>query len=362
VAVGIWNIFYIPQNKYTEIMFNFAVKLLSTIISIMFKNQKDLIFTMLLLKKENEILRRTVNFKKMKLKTARKDRFSLSLIAALSKRALSHMTIVKPKTLLNWQRKFIKNRWTYPKKKPGRKPVSKTVKYLILEMKQDNQLWGCIRISDELKKLGIDVHYTTVNRILQTFRKNGQIQPVGSWKKFLKSHWNSLFAMDFMNIDTLFGKRLHLLLIMQMKSRMIVKWGLTEYPNREFVRQRIILLSEEFTETSVLIHDNASVFKSIDYSNYGIKGVNTCIASPNMNTYVERLNGSIRREVLDHFLLITEKQIRKIISEYIDYYNNYRMHQGIGKTPVPLDFPEIGVIKKKSILGGLHHHYFRSSA
>ena len=75
-------------------------------------------------------------------------------------------------------------------------------------MKQDNRLWGCRKISDELKKVGIDLHHTTVNRIIQTFRKNGQITPIGTWKQFLKSHGDSLYGMDFMTIDTLFGKRL----------------------------------------------------------------------------------------------------------------------------------------------------------
>ncbi len=172
-------------------MFNFAVKLLTTIFSLIFKTRKDFIFTMLLLKKENEILKRTIDFKNIKLKISWKNRFSLSMIPALLKRAINHLTIVKPKTLLEWQRKLIKKRWLYPKKKPVRKPVSKSTKELILEMKQDNQLWGCIRISDELKKLGITVHYTTVNKIMQTFRNNGQIQPVGSWKRFLKMHWIS---------------------------------------------------------------------------------------------------------------------------------------------------------------------------
>ena len=121
-------------------MFNFAIKLLIIIFSLIFKKRKDVIFTMLLLKKENEILKRTIDYKNIKLKISWKDRFSLSMIPALSKRAVNHLTIVKPKTLLEWQRKLIKKRWTYPKKKPGRKPVSKSTKKLILEMKQDNQL------------------------------------------------------------------------------------------------------------------------------------------------------------------------------------------------------------------------------
>lgn len=105
-----------------------------------------------------------------------KDKFSLAMIAALSKRALSHLTLVKPKTLLDWQRRFIKSKWTYPKKKPGRKPVPKSIKDLILEMKIENCLCRCIKIVNDLGKMGIEIHFTTVNKIIQTFRKNGKLQ------------------------------------------------------------------------------------------------------------------------------------------------------------------------------------------
>ena len=313
-------------------MFNFFLSLLQSIFSIIFKKQKNIIFTLLLLKKENEIYKRHLHLQNKRVYTNRNDRISLSLIASLSKQALSHLTIVKPKTLLDWQKRFIKNYWTYKHKPPGRKPVSREIKALILEMKQENHLWGCGKISGELKKVGIVLHPTTVNKIIQTFRKNGQIQPVGSWRKFLKAHWNSLFSMDYMTIDTLFGKRFYLLIILELKSRRIVKWSLTQYPCREFVKQRIIDFSEEYPD-SHLIHDNDSQFISIDYSQFNIKAVNTCIAAPNMNTYVERVIGTIRREALNHFLLISEKQVRNIINNYVNYYNHFRPHQGIGRIP-----------------------------
>ena len=112
------------------------------------------------------------------------------MIVRLSKRIFHHLQIVKPETLL-------KNQWTHKHKPTGRPPIAKAIRDLILEMKRDNPLWGCIRISDELKKVGIDVHFTTGNKIIQTFRKNTQIVSTGTRKKFLKSHWESLRTMDF---------------------------------------------------------------------------------------------------------------------------------------------------------------------
>lgn len=316
----------------------------------------------MVLKKENQIYKRQLNHKQTLSLIKRSDRFILSLISTLSKRAINHLTIIRPSTLLDWQRRFIKNFWSYKHKTPGRKPVSSKIKKLILEMKQNNPLWGCHRIADELKKIGITLNPTTVNRIIQTFREQGQIQPTGSWKKFLTSHWESLFSMDFITIDTLLGKRFYLLLIMELKTRKIIRYDLTENPSREFVKQRIQLLAEDYPGPKTLIYDNAPQFTSLDYNDYGINGVNTSPAAPNMNAYVERAIGSIRREALDHFLLYSEKQIKKIIREYIDYYNHNRPHQGIDRIPDGESCNNTGKIRKMKILGGLHHHYYRSSA
>lgn len=343
-------------------MFHFLSTLLHSIFKIIFSNRKDLIFTMMLLKKENEICKRQLRLQKVQSTLKRRDRLFISLISKLSRRSINHPTIVKPSTLLDWQRRFIKDFWTYKHKTPGRKPVSKDIKELILKMKQENQLWGCHRIADELKKLGIELNPTTVNRIIQTFRKHGKIQPTGNWKKFLKAHWDSLFGMDFMTIDTLFGKRFYLLIILELKTRRIVRFDLTENPCREFVKQRIQLFSEDFLEKKTLIYDNAPQFTSIDYNWYDIKGVNICPAAPNMNAYTERVIGSIRREALDHFLLFSRKQVWNIIREYVEYYNIHRPHQGINTIPDGKHLSGTGNILKDQILGGLHHHYYRSSA
>jgi putative transposase len=180
-------------------------------------------------------------------------------------------------------------------------------------------------------------------------------------QKITGTHY-TLLAMDFMTIDTLFSKQLYQLLIIELKSRKNFRFDLTENSCREFVKQRIALGSEDFPEKKTLIHDNAPQFTSIDYTWYDIKGVNICTQAPNMNAYVERLIGTIRREALGNFLLISEKQVRTIIQSYVDYYNHQRPHQGINKIPDRAMQESTGEIKKLKILSGLHHHYYRSSA
>jgi putative transposase len=139
-------------------MFNFISALLHSIFKIVFTNRKDLIFTLMTLKKENQSYERQINRQKVQSTLKRGDRLFLALVSRLSMRAISLITLVKPSTFLDWQRQFIKNYWIYKHKTPGRIPVSKEIKDLILEMKQENHLWGCHRIADELKKLGINLN------------------------------------------------------------------------------------------------------------------------------------------------------------------------------------------------------------
>ena len=133
-------------------MFSFLILLFQSVFKIIFSKRKDLILSMMILKKENQIYKRQLNLKKVQFKIKKSDRLFISLIFRLSKRASNHLTLVKPSTLLDCQRRFIKNYWSYKHKTPGRKPVSKDIKELILQMKQDNHLWGCHRIAEMIYK------------------------------------------------------------------------------------------------------------------------------------------------------------------------------------------------------------------
>ena len=113
------------------------------------------------------------------------------------------ITLVKPETVLNLWEKRLKNYWTYQTntKRRGRPPISQKITKLILEIKKDNYSWGYDRIVGALKLLNITVSRDTVRRTIQTGRKNGDIKPNGAWKRFLKIHWDSLFACDFFTVD-----------------------------------------------------------------------------------------------------------------------------------------------------------------
>jgi len=172
----------------------------------------------------------------------------------------------------------------------------------------------------------------------------------------------SIYAMDFFTVDTFLNQRFYVLFIIHHSTREIVQFAITQNPVREFVRQQIIELENSLNCIIYLIHDNARQF-NLNFLDYGIKEIKTSVNAPNMNAIAERFVGSARRDALDYFLLFNEKQIRNILKDYIYYYNDLRPHQGIDQqVPKGYSPQEKGDIRKKNILGGLHHHYFRDAA
>jgi transposase InsO family protein len=186
-----------------------------------------------------------------------------------------------------------------------------------------------------------------------------------TWKKFITSNLKSLYAMDFFTVDTFFRKRYYVFFIIYLKTREIIQFRVTDIPSFSFVHNQLIgFMDERVGNKTLLIHDNAGEFFYQDYKGLGITDVRTSPYSPNMNAHAERFIGSVRQECLDWFILLSYKQINRILSEYIDYYNTMRPHQGImqnipeGYTPTNRK----GRIVRKPVLSGLWHHYYREAA
>ncbi len=261
---------------------------------------------------------------------------------------------------MKWQKNLIKKFWTFKRKeKPGRPPVEQKIKNLILRIKNENLIWGVRKIQGELLKLHIQLDYKTIWNFLREFRKQGKILKSLPWKKFLQMQAQSIYAMDFFTVDTIFNKRYYVHFIIHHASRRIVQFAITENPVREFVKQQMIDFENKVDTTVFMIRDRAPEF-FLNFSSYGIKDVCTSVKVSNMNSIAERFIGSVRREALDCFLILNKKQLKNILTEYIDYYNFSRPHQGIGQcNPEGNIFKKEGSIRRKKILGGLDSHYYR---
>jgi transposase InsO family protein len=194
-------------------------------------------------------------------------------------------------------------------------------------MKNDNLNWGYKKIQGELIKIGITLDQKTIRNILNDFRRKGKVKKSLTWKKFLKLQIHTIYAMDFFTMDTIQNQRLYVLFILSHKTREILQYAITTNPTRVFVRKQLIEFEQKVNQVVYMIHDRAAQF-NINYIEYGIKSIKTSVEAPNMNAIAERFVGSVRREVLDFYILINEKQNQKILDEYINYYNSKRTHQG----------------------------------
>jgi transposase InsO family protein len=265
-----------------------------------------------------------------------------------------------------WYKKLIKKRWTFnnKKKKPGRPSVSSHVKQLILKIKNDNIFMRTGKIQGELVKLGITISQSSIRRILRDFRKQGKVKSDLTWSTFIISHLSKLFAMDFFTVESLFSRsRYYVFFIMHLETRKIVQVSITDFPTCSFVRNQLCEFSSNYDASPYLIHDSAGEFVCQDYQSLGIKNIKTSAYAPNMNAYAERFVGSVRRELLDNFIIFSYDQLYRLCKEYITYYNTFRPHQGINQQTPEGYTPETeGEIVKVPVLGGLWNHYTRVAA
>ncbi len=327
----------------------------------LFLSKGQLHLRCLVLEKQLQIAHRTLKQRGLRPQISVFDRFHFSLFAPFRKSLGRAFILFQPDTLLRWYRHFLRLRWLFPYRKPGRKAITKTIKSLVLTIKRLNPWFGLSKIQGELSKNGIDLGRTSIQRILHEFRRNGKLQPWGSWKTFLKAHWESLFACDFLTVDTAFGKRLFVFFIEELKSRSIVHWGVTDHPTTIFIQQQILSFQEKRSAPIHLIHDRGPELMAFRWDYYGITDHPTCVASPNLNAYAERFAGTLRRECLDRFLILGQRQLKNLIRAYVEYYNTRRPHQGIGNT-IPSGSTPIseGTIRSRSLCFGLVHDFYRN--
>ena len=203
-----------------------------------------------------QALTRTVAQKGFQVSFLPHEKYLIALLYENTPDAERFFSLVSAKTILTAWKNIFTRHWSYKRKSKGRPPLSRETKLLILKLKKENPLWGLRRIRDELHKLSIEASHETISKILQHFRKAGDIKPTLSWKRFLSSHWNSLFACDFFTADIFGFKRFYVFFIMELKTRKIIQYAITANPNIQFLRNQFSVFEYEHPG-STLIHDNS---------------------------------------------------------------------------------------------------------
>ena len=338
-------------------------------------NDKDL--EILILRQQVRILQRKV---KSPPRISSPEKIILSTIASKLTQVASYtrnrlndmLFIFKPDTVLRWHRELVRRKWIFQRKrKPGRPRIVSWLEVLIIRLARENPRWGYDRILGELLKLGYWVCPTSIRNILKRHR----LSPVSerastTWRSFLNHYKDQILATDFFTIETAWMQTIYVLFFIELGTRRIHFAGCTPDPNAAWVTQQARQLMWDLEDSHqpfrFMIHDHdtkySAMFDTVFVSEQ-IKIIHTPFHAPKANSFAERWVRSVRQECLDHILIINQNHLRRVLMDYIDFYNHHRPHQGINQR-FPISRPHRsrnGPVRRRNVLGGIIHDYYRGS-
>ena len=276
----------------------------------------------------------------------------------------SSLVVVKASTLIGWHKKGFKLYWRWKSRKVGRPNIYWELIKLVRKMQKENPIWSAQRIQGELSKLGYSVCENTVAKYMRKPKTDPEKRQ--RWLTFLRNHAKYTVGIDFAVVRTIFFKSIHVFGAISHDRRKILHFAVSSKPHSQWAIQQ---LRETFAFdeiTKYVIRDNDKIFSEEfkrTIKRFGLEDTPTAYRSPWRNPYCERVIGTLRRDCLDHIIVLNEKHLHDILHEYIfEYYNVSRTHMSLGKdSPVHRPIQKDGKIVSKSILGGLHHIYGRAA-
>lgn len=324
------------------------------------KSKKDLVLENLALRQQLTVLKGRTKRPKL---TESDRRFWVELSKAWDKWK-SVLIIVQPDTVVKWHQRLAKRNWARKSKRPpGRKPTDPEIVKIIHKLAYENILWGASRIHGELLKLGFQISERTVARYLPKDRPRSQ-----TWSKFLRNHISKTIAIDLFSVFTVGFRQLYGIVIIEHETRKILLTNATYFPNQFWVTQQLLNAFPGECSHKYLISDNDprfSAFFGQEISDLlGIRNIKTSVGSPWQNGICERVIGTIRRECLDHVVILGPCHLQSILHDFQNYYNEDRTHISISKctpegrtTSELINSPSLRKLKISSRISGLHHRY-----
>jgi len=273
---------------------------------------------------------------------------------------LQVVKVVQPETLVRWHRAGFRRYWCWKSRPVGGRPqINAELCALIRRMSIENPLWGAPRIHGELLKLGFEVAQSTVAKYI--VKRRGP--PSQGWRTFLRNHVPEVAAMDLFVVPTVGFDLLYAFIIIRLDRRDLVWINVTTNPTAEWIARQLTEAFPWHEAPRYLIRDRDRIYGEVARQRIramGIRDKPIAPASPWQNGFAERLIGSIRRECVDHIVVLGEAHLRRILKTYAGYYNKIRTHRSLDKdAPAFRPVQRVGNIASHAILGGLHHHYVR---
>jgi transposase InsO family protein len=254
--------------------------------------------------------------KKPRLQAA--DRALWVLLCRFWKSWRESLLIVQPETVIRWHREGFRLYWRWKSRsgRPGRRKVAPEIRELIGKLSEANPLWGAPRIHGELRKLGIEISQAAVSRYLVRPRK----PPSQSWRTFLQNHAPDIVAIDFFTVPTATLGILFVFLVLGHQRRRVLHFNVGEAPSAAWTGQQIVEAFPWDTAPRFLLRDRDGIYGT-EFTRrvnaVGIEQVVIAARSPWQNPFVERVIGSIRRECLDHVIVLNERHLRRLLKEYL---------------------------------------------
>jgi putative transposase len=328
------------------------------------RTKAELLLENALLRQQMIILRRGIR----RPRCTPTDRALLVVLASRLRTWRHALLIVQPDTVLRWHRQLFRGLWrrtSRARASAHRPPLALETIALIREMAASNRTWGAERLRGERLKLPIRVAKSTIQRYMRGARPPSRVGP--SWATFLAHHGRDLWAADFLPVTDRLFRSLYAFFLIEIGSRRVVHVGVTRHPSDAWVAQHLREATPfgQHPKPLILDHDRkyGPVFARVAEAT-SIDLVHTAYRAPRENAICERFLGSVRRECLDHVLVLSEPHLRRILSEFVLYFNTARPHQGVQQRipDPPLQAVSCeGPVRAIPVLGGLHHRYERAA-
>jgi transposase InsO family protein len=244
---------------------------------------------------------------------------------------------------------------------------------VIVRLSRENRTWGCVRIQGELRKLGIRVAASTIRSILRGAGLGPASRgPDPSWRAFLRAQASAILACDFFTVETITLKTLYVLFFIEVATRRVHVAGVTRRPDSTWVTQqaRNLAMDDRLGSVRLLLHDRDAKFSGPFeevFRTEGVKPVLTPFRAPKANAIAERWVGTVRRECLDHLLILGHRHLDRVLKTYATHYDEARPHRALdlaspARPDPPTERVQFPSMVRRDVLGGLIHEYGTGSA
>ena len=293
----------------------------------------------------------------------------------MSRRRWAEVFPVTPATILRWHRDLVARKWDYTsRRRPGQPSTGTSLKRLVVRMARENPAWGHRRIQGELARLGYAIAASTVWEILHAAGIGPAPRRAGpTWREFLAVQACAIIACDFLVVETVLLRRLHVLVFIEHGTRRLHLAGVTAHPTGAWAAQQArnlaMDLGDRLGTLRFLMHDRDPVFAAAFdevFRAEGLRVITILPRTPRMNAICERV-GTLRGELLDRIMILGERHLALVLREYLTHYNGHRPHQSRRQRPPDIeaqpvrDVADLRSVRRKPVGAGLINEYHHAA-